>query len=169
MEPSSFSTNRAFRQWRRLRAWEQFQQGWKQKDIAVAFAVTEGAVSQWITRAKQQGAEALNERKAPGANSKLTPEQKAHLPPLLLRGAEAFRFCGDAWTCERIASVIQSEFGVTYSPNHIRVILRDCGWSYQTPKRRATQRKDDAIKEWKEERLVHLKKGQNSAGINSCL
>lgn len=168
MEPTSFSTHRPFRQWRRHRAWELFQQGWKQKDIAVAFAVTEGAVSQWITRAKQQGAEALNERKAPGANPKLTHEQKAHLPALLLRGAEAFGFCGDAWTCERIADVIKSEFAVTYSPNHVRVILRDCGWSYQTPKLRATQRKEDAIQKWKEERLPHLKKGQSWAGINSC-
>ena len=125
-------------------------------------------MSQWITRAKQQGAVALHARKAPGANPKLTPEQKAHLPALLLRGAEAFGFCGDAWTCERIAAVIQTEFSVTYSPNHVRVILRDCGGSYQTPKLRATQRKEDAIEEWQNERLPHLKKGQKLAGINSC-
>ena len=169
MKPSSFSTNRTFRQWRRLRAWELFQQGWTQKDIAAALAVTEGAVSQWITRAKTGGTDALNTRKAPGGQSKLTPEQKTQLPPLLLRGAEAFGFSGDAWTCERIAKVIAREFGVTYSPNHVRVILRDCGWSYQTPTCRATQRKEHAITEWKEERLPHLKKGQSWAGINSCL
>jgi transposase len=160
MEPSSFSTNRTFRQWRRHRAWELFQQGWKQKDIAVALAVTEGAVSQWITRAKTGGVDALKERKAPGGISKMTSEQKAQLPALLTRGAEAFGFCGDAWTCERIAEVIAGAFAVTYSPNHVRVVLRECGWSYQTPTCRATQRKEDAIAHWKQERLPHLKKGQ---------
>lgn len=161
MEPSSFSTNRTFRQWRRLRAWELFQQGWTQKDIAVALAVTEGAVSQWIARAKQEGAEALHERKAPGGISKLTPAEKAQLPALLLRGAEAFGFCGNAWTCDRVAQVIRTEFGVTYSPNYVRIVLRDCGWSYQTPTCRASQRNDDTIAKWQQERLPHLKKGQS--------
>ncbi len=31
---------------RRLRAWELWQQGWKQKDIATALGVSKGAVSQ---------------------------------------------------------------------------------------------------------------------------
>ena len=45
---------------------------------------------------------------------KLTPEQKAQIPALLLRGAEAFGFSGDVWTCERIAAVIACELEVVY-------------------------------------------------------
>jgi len=44
---------------RRLRAWELWQQGWKQKDIATALGVSKGAVSQWLTRAKVEGREGL--------------------------------------------------------------------------------------------------------------
>ena len=77
-----------WREGRRLRAWELYQQGWKQKDIAAALGVTEGAVSQWISRGKSLGAEALRHRPSPGAPPKLRPEQLAQLPSLLARGAE---------------------------------------------------------------------------------
>ena len=87
-----------WREGRRLRAWELYQQGWKQKDIAAALGVTEGAVSQWITKGKSLGAEALRHRPSPGAPPKLRPEQLAQLPRLLARGAEAFGFRGAVWT-----------------------------------------------------------------------
>ena len=48
-----------WREGRRRRAWELKQQGWKQQDIAAALGVTPGAVSQWLTRARQQDVEAL--------------------------------------------------------------------------------------------------------------
>ena len=161
METSLSPLNPAGREWRRLRAWELFHQGWKQKAIAVAFGVTEGAVIQWITRAKRDGADALKQRKPTGAPSKLTEEQKAQLPVLLSRGAEAFGFSGDVWTCERIAALLQTEFEVAYHPDHVGRLLRSLGWSYQKPQVRASQRNEDAITKWKEERLPHLKEGQS--------
>jgi transposase len=169
MEPTDFSNNRAFREWRRFRIWELHQQGWKQTAIATALGITQGAVSQTLSRAQMEGTDALKSRPVPGVPSKLTPEQKARIPSLLLRGAEAFGFSGDVWTCERIAIVIAQEFEVTYHRDHVRKLLKSLGWSYQKPKVRATQRNENAITKWKEERLPHLKKGQKSAGINSCL
>ena len=40
---------------RRKRAWALKQQGWLQKDIAAALGVSEGAVSQWLKRAREAG------------------------------------------------------------------------------------------------------------------
>lgn len=54
------------REARRIRAYELRQAGWKQKDIAVALGVTKGAVSQWMSRARQGGVEALRRHPAPG-------------------------------------------------------------------------------------------------------
>ena len=54
-----------------MRAWELHEQGWKQKDIAAALGVSEGAVSQWFKKAKTQGVEALRHQPAPGATPKL--------------------------------------------------------------------------------------------------
>ncbi|WP_220196755.1 helix-turn-helix domain-containing protein [Ktedonospora formicarum] len=40
-----------------MRAWDLWQQGWKQKEIANALGVTKGAVSQWIKRGREEGAQ----------------------------------------------------------------------------------------------------------------
>ena len=61
-----------WREGRRRRAWELAQEGWKQQDIAAALGVTPGAVSQWLKRAREQGAEALRRQPAPGRQPRLS-------------------------------------------------------------------------------------------------
>jgi transposase len=74
-EPSKQTTD--LREYRRFRAWELHQQGWKQQDIAAALGVTQGAVSQWLARAEREGQQALHRWKVPGAKPRLTLEQKS--------------------------------------------------------------------------------------------
>jgi transposase len=146
------------REWRRRRAWELHEQGWWQKDIAAALGVSPGAVSQWLKRGREGGVAALKSRPRPGAASKLTAEQRAQVPSLLARGAEAYGFRGDVWTCQRIAALIQQSFGVRYHPEHVRRLLRQAGWSVQQPVERATQRDAATIQRWWEERWPAIKK-----------
>jgi transposase len=156
-----------WREGRRLRAWELKRQGWTQHAIAGALGVTPGAVSQWVTRAKAGGVEALRRRPAPGPTPKLTAEQRAQLPALLARGAEAFGFRGEVWSGGRVATVIKRAFGVRYHPNHVGKLLRAAGWSAQRPIRRATQRDEAAIAAWHAERWPALKKGPTRKGGRS--
>ena len=143
-----------WREGRRFRAFELKQQGWSQQRIAEALGVSKGAVSQWMKRARDGGGvEALKRRPAPGARPRLSEEQRAKVPELLARGAEAHGFRGEAWTCERVAIVIRREFGVSYHPAHVSRLLKALRQSLlQKPKRRANQRDEEAIERWKEER-----------------
>src|SRR5690242_138110 len=102
-----------WKEWRRRRAWELYQQGWSQKEIAQALGVTQGAVSQWMKVGREQGTEGLRGQIAQGATSRLSPDQLAQLPVLLARGAEAYGFRGEVWTTERVAKLIHKQFGVT--------------------------------------------------------
>jgi transposase len=145
-------------EWRRLRAWFLFLQGWMQVKIAQALGVTQGAVSQWLKRARLGGVEALRRGKAKGGIPRLSPQHKAQIPSLLARGPQAYGFAGDLWTCERIAEVIRREFGVRYDPSHISRLMRQCRWSVQKPERRAAQRDEEAIATWRTERWPALKK-----------
>ncbi len=146
------------REYRRLRAWELKQQGWKQQAIAEAFGVTAGAVSQWLKRAREGGAQGLRKRSSPGAPRRLSAEQRERIPALLAAGAEAFGFAGDCWTAKRVAAVIRREFGVRYHPAHVRKVVRGLGLSAQVPAVRATQRDEAAIARWTTERWPELKK-----------
>jgi transposase len=152
---------------RRLRAWELKQQGWKQRDIATALGVTEGAVSQWLKRAREGGVEALRHQPSPGPQPRLSAEQRAKIPTVLAKGAEAYGFRGDLWTTKRVAIVIEREFGVRYHPAHVSRLLRDIGWSVQKPIKRASQRDEAAIETWRTQRWPTLKKGRKLKGARS--
>jgi transposase len=149
-----------WREGRRLRAFELKQQGWSQQRIAEALGVSKGAVSQWMKRARQGGGvEALKRRVAPGARPRLSEEQRAKVPELLERGAEAHGFRGEVWTCERVAIVIRREFGVSYHPAHVSRLLKALRQSLQKPKRLSEQRDEQAIDDWKEKKWPSLKRG----------
>ena len=149
---------------RRFRARELEQQGWKQSVIAQALGVTPGAVSQWLKHAREEGSESLRRRLGSGPPPCLSAAQRAQLPQLLARGAEAYGFRGALWTRARVAEVIQREFGVRYDLSHVGRILRACGWSLQKPARRAKQRDEEAAgairtaRAWKEERWPEVEK-----------
>jgi transposase len=167
MTERHFPSPHDWREGRRLRGWELAQQGWTQSAIAAALGVTQGAVSQWLTRARTGGAAALRRRPAPGAPPKLTPAQRAQVPALLARGPEAFGFRGHVWTAPRIAAVLAARFGVRYHPAHVSRLMRAGGWSPQRPLQRATQRDEAAIARWWAERWPALKKGRLSKGAPS--
>ncbi len=147
-----------WREERRKRAWKLKEGGWQQKDIATALGVSEGAVSQWLKRGREQGVEALNAHPPKGVTPRLTVEQKAQIPGLLARGAEVYGFRGDVWTASRVAHVIAQTFGVRYHQDHVGRLMREAGWSRQKPVERASQRNEEAIKTWSQERWPALKK-----------
>ena len=148
-----------WREGRRLRAFELKERGWKQTQIAEALGVSEGAVSRWIKRLREEGVEGLRQEPPPGAPSRLSEQQRARLPELLAQGAQAHGFRGEVWTCERVAIVIRKEFGISYHPAHVSRVVRALGLSLQKPMPRANQRDEQAIRHWKEQRWPELKKG----------
>ena len=113
-----------------------------------------------MKRAREEGAEAFRHKPPPGAPSRLSDEQRARrLPELLAQGAEAHGFRGEVWTCQRVAIVIRKEFGVSYHPAHVSRVVRTLGLSLQKPKRRAEQRDEEAIDNWKQKKWPSLKRG----------
>ena len=162
------SPRQQLNEWRRLRAWALAQDGWSGRAIAHALGVTPGAVSQWLKRAREGGAQALVHRMPPGSAPRLTAEQLAQLPTLLSYGAEAYGFLGDVWTSRRVTAVIKQAFGVVYHRAHVSRLLRQIGWSVQKPIRRATQRDEAAIERWTTERWPALLAKPKASGERLC-
>ncbi|HMB07948.1 MAG TPA: IS630 family transposase [Isosphaeraceae bacterium] len=146
-----------WREWRRMRALDLAQLGWKQRDIAVALDASEGAVSRWLAAARRGGPEALRSNPGPGPTATLTSEQFRLIPDFLWHGAEAYGFRGDVWTCERVAGVLYEEFGVSYSKSQVSRLLKRLGWTPQVPSTRAIQRDEEVIGRWRVESWPALK------------
>lgn len=98
MTTTKETTHQNVREYRRMRAWEMHQQGYKQQQIADALGLTQAAVSFIIKRAKAGGVAALRQRKPSGAKARLSPAQKQDLLAKLAQGAAAYGFLGDVWT-----------------------------------------------------------------------
>jgi transposase len=160
-------TPHTWKEARRLQAWRLKQQGWPQRQIAEALGVSEGAVSQGMARAREAGPEALRRRPPPGAPRRLSAEQLARLPALLQRGPAAYGFRGELWTRTRIAAVIRLEFGVSYHPRHVGRLLDAIRWSPQKPARRARQRNEAAIAQWRDATWPALKRGRKRSSTRS--
>ena len=102
--------------------------------------------------------EALNAHPPTGVSPRLTAEQKAQIPELIAKGAEAYGFRGDVWTASRVAEVIKRTSRVRYHRDHVGKLMREAGWSRQKPVERASQRNEEALKHWSEERWPDIKK-----------
>src|SRR5918999_6211257 len=131
--PGMDPTPHAWKEARRLQAWQLKQQGWPQRHIAGALGVGAAAVSQWLKRGRQDGPQALRHRPPPGAPRRLAAAQLACLPDLLHRGPEAYGFRGQVWTRGLVAAVLRLEFGVSYHPVHVGRLLKAIRWSPQKP------------------------------------
>jgi transposase len=150
-----------WREARRLQAWRLKQKGWKQTLIAEALGVTEGAVSQWVSKAREDGTEALYSQKHPGPEPALKQHDLECLPKLLSKAAQHYGFRGNRWTRARVAKIIQEHFGVSYSKQHVGRLLAQIGWTYQKPNRRAAERDEEAIAAWPDEKWQELKKSRS--------
>jgi transposase len=125
MNGEEASLPKDWREARRIRAWELKQKGWKQRDIAEALGVSDGAVSQWLKTARKNGRKALRSRHGGGPKKRLTDAQRDRLPKLLASGAQHFGFEDDHWTHSRVAALIRREFDVSYTPTHAGRILKE--------------------------------------------
>jgi transposase len=144
------------REWRRLQALHLREQGWRRWDVAQGLGVTERSVSRWMAVARTRGPEGLLSAAIPGRPPELSPRQRQLIPEFLWHGAEAYGFRGSVWTCGRIAKVIQEELGVTYDKGHVSRLLRQLHWTPQLPIRRAIQRDEPAIEQWRSETWPRL-------------
>jgi transposase len=154
---------------RRLQAWHLKPKGWSQRQIAEAVGVSAGAVSQWMTRAREAGPVALRRRSSPGAPWRWSAEPLARLPALLHRSPEAYGFRGELWTRSRMAAVIRREFGVIYYPGPISRVCNALRWSPQKPGRRARQRDEAAMARWRDDTWPAIKKGRRPSSKRASL
>jgi transposase len=127
-------------------------------EVARRIGCNPSSVMRWRNAMRRGGADALRAKPAPGRPCRLTRRQKERLVGLLLQGAMAHGYRTELWTTLRIAELIRRHMGVAYHRNHVGKLLHDLGWSHQKPERRALERDEEAIAQWKRGVWPRLKK-----------
>jgi transposase len=149
---------------RRRRAAELLKSGLSMEEVSHRVGCTKASVCRWRQALSQGGANGLAAKPVPGRPPKLSEDQCGQLLDLLLQGAVACGYPNELWTLDRIAEVIQREFGVDYHSNYLWRLLHQHGWSCQVPEWRALQRDEAGIAHWKRYRWPHIKKRAKTWG-----
>lgn len=132
-----------------------------QKAIAQLTQCSQSWVSKVLNRYKTIGAEGIKVKgKAKGNESRLTKSDLSALKERLLEGALHHGFETDNWSRERIASLIESQFGQSYHVSHMSKLMQKIGFSLQKPKTKSYRKDEQAAINWKEEQLPALKKSE---------
>jgi len=144
---------------RRRRAIDLLQKGHTYRGVARILGASLSSVVRWFQAFRRRGPKGLSPKPTPGRPCRLSPGQKKSLARILLRGAQAAGYSTELWTLRRIGEVIRKQFGVRYSTSAIwRLLVVDMNWSTQKPERRATQRDEAAIDQWKRQQWIQVKK-----------
>ena len=144
---------------RRLLAGQMFQQGRDAPEVTQLLQVSRSSAYRWKKAFEKGGWNALKAKKHPGTKPRLNARQKKQLLKILVDGPVKAGYSNDLWTCPRVAQVIQRNFGVTYHPGHVWYLLRNLGWTCQTPEQQAREADDAAIERWRTKKWPRIKKG----------
>src|SRR5947209_9826494 len=143
---------------RRSQAARLFARGTSQGAVARAWGVTPVTAHHWYHAWHAHGRAALKSAGRAGRKPKLEPKQLATIEQALRAGPRVYGFSTDLWTLPRVAAVIERLTRVRHHPGHVWRILRGLNWSLQRPARRARERDEAAIEQWKTRRWARLKK-----------
>ncbi len=135
--------------------------------MARALGVTPVTAHHWYHAWHADGRAGLKGAGRAGRKPKLGPKQLATIEQALRAGPRVYGFSTDLWTLPRVAAVIERLTRVRHHPGHVWRILRRLNWSLQRPARRARERDEAAIAQWKTRRWAQLKKTPVAGGPGS--
>lgn len=143
---------------RRGRAAQMFGRGLPVPEVALRCQVARQVAYRWHDAWLDGGEAALASKGSAGPKNRLTAEQRQQIVEALLQGPAAQGYQTQLWTLPRTADLIESLTGVRYHPGHVWRILGDLGFSCQRPERRAIERNEEEVRQWKRTKWPALKK-----------
>ena len=123
-------------------------------EAAKTVGVNRRFVGQWVKMAAQDGEAVLaggRRGRRPGEQKALSAAQEDRLRVRIARGCpDQFGLSFALWTRQAVRALIARETGVWLSLSVVGRYLRAWGFTAQRPVRRATERRDEAVRAWLE-------------------
>jgi transposase len=126
---------------RRIRAVQKVLDGAKQNEVAEKFNVTEGAVSQWMSRFHEKGWDGVKAIPKPGRPVRFAEEYRQVLFEIISKRPHWWGYESDLWTVGMARDVLYEHTGEYFSKTRILSALHELGLSFQKPEVRALEKK----------------------------
>lgn len=143
---------------RRVRAGRLLLAGKSPPEVARLIGAPRQTVYRWRNVLEVGGIDALRDVNKGGRPPQLGAGELSRLYVMLLEGPVAHGFPTPLWTLKRVRLLIEREFGVRYSEVHVWRLLGQLGFSNQKPDRRALERDEAAIEQWRKRTWPALKR-----------
>ena len=137
----------------RLLAVERVLAGEKPSAVAKSFGLYRTSIYKWLRACRKHGREALKSTLAKGPAPKLTEGQRKQVRRWIVgKDPRQYGFDFGLWTRSIIAVMIQDKFEVSLTLPSIGRLLSSLDITPQKPLRRAYERDEKQIRQWKEEK-----------------
>ena len=143
---------------KRLRAGRMLLAGKRPAEVALAVGVARQTMYTWKRLLDEGGIAALRAVPGRGRPAKLDEAQLEEVRRVVLQKPTEHGFGTDLWTLKRVGSVIKRLYCVQFGQTQIWRILGALGFSAQKPEKRAIERNEDAVRQWKRRTWPGLKK-----------
>lgn len=143
---------------KRLRAGRMLLAGKRPAEVAAAVGVARQTVYTWKHLLDEGGIDALRAVPGRGRPARLDEGQLEQVRRAVLQKPTEHGFGTDLWTLKRVGVVIKRLHGVEFGQSQIWRILGALGFSAQKPEKRAIERDEDAVRQWKRRTWPGLKK-----------
>ena len=143
---------------RRRQALRLLEEGYSLNEVGRLIGCAPSSVMRWRDSLQQGGEKALQVRCSPGRPPTLSATHRKRLVQRLLKGAMANGFSTELWTTARVASLIGKAYRVHFHRSHVARVLHELGFSCQKPERRALERDEARIEQWKRKDWPRVKK-----------
>lgn len=126
-----------------------FDAGMTRAEVSRQTGVSWRSVHDWYLAWKEGGKESMKSGGKPGPKPKFSDEEVSRVTEELKRGALAHGYTAELWTLPRVRRLVIDLFGRPLSISETWRLLRRIGWSTQKPARKARERDEEAISNWK--------------------
>ena len=133
-----------------------FAAGKGRAEVARHCGVSWRSAHEWHRAWSEKGAHALRATTKPGPVPKFNEEEVTVLAEALRRGPLAHGYENDLWTLRRVGRLLGETFRKKVSQSEVWRLLRRMRWSPQKPKRKARERHEEKIAEWKDQKWPAL-------------
>jgi len=135
--------------------------------VAKSFGFYRTSIYKWLRAHKKGGVAQLKSRKAPGPRPKLTEAQCHKVRRWIIgRDPRQYGFDFGLWTRQIVATMIQERFGVAYTLPSVGHLLTRLDITPQKPLRRAYERDEKAVAEWKQTTYPQLRQRAKRCGAD---